>query len=447
MSETPQPTSLDALIDEAFTYGFPIWEIARTRHVDLTNPDPALRVDPNAAWHDRRLCDHNARWITTPNNDTLYSRAWIDLTHGPVRVKVDAMPPGRYWSVAFMDACSNHFAMLGTRLDGLGPVALTLVGPDHQGPMPGGRVQRAPGNDVWLFARWIVDGPDDLPNAHAMQERLRVEPQAAPTPASAVPVDVLSPENFLAVINEQLGRNPAPAADATLLARCAVVGITPGRIDAWNSLPEPIRLAWKERIVAAFNEVRRSIPRLAIDVQGWKVRGPEIGNFGTAYASRAAIALGGLGGLEPVEAVYASRALDEQGRRFDGRRGHRLRIAPEGLPTDSFWSLSMYESMPDGRLFFTDNPIARYTVGDRTPDLRRSTDGAIEILLQHAEPPDPADRANWLPAPPGAFVITLRAYLPRPALREWRTPLPTIRTPDSTPPPSEDNRPPVKPGA
>ena len=217
----------------------------------------------------------------------------------------------------------------------------------------------------------------------------------------------------------------------SLLARCAAVGLLPGEVDAWAALPGPVRQAWNERSAAALHEIRRAIPRLAIDVQGWKVRGPEIGNCGTAYESRAAIALGGLAALEPIEAVYASRALAEHGRRFDGRRGHRLRIAPEGLPTDSFWSLSMYEAMPDGRLFFTDNPIGRYTIGDRTRGLRRAPDGALEILLQHAEPSDPVDRANWLPAPAGSFVITLRAYLPRPELREWRAALPTILTNDT----------------
>lgn len=420
--------SIDSLIDETFTYGFVIWEIARTRHTDLTQSDPALRITPNTAWHDRRLCDHRARWITTPNNDTLYSRAWIDLTHGPVRVQVGAMPAQRYWSVAFMDAYSNNFAMIGTRLDGTGPVTLTLVGPHHAGVLPEGRILRAPGKDVWLFARWIVDGPDDLPNAWAMQDGLQVTPGAAAQPARAVPMNPTEPADFLAVVNEQLARNPAPLADAPLLTRCAAVGLIPGEVDAWSRLAPEVREAWNARIVAAHTEVRRSIPRLAIDVQGWKVRGPEIGNFGCAYASRAAIALGGLAALEPIEAVYASRALDEHGQRFDGRRGHRLRIPPGGLPTDAFWSLSMYEAMPDGRLFFTDNPIARYTVGDRTPGLFVETDGSLVIPLQHDAPRDPSLRANWLPAPAGAFVITLRAYLPRPELRAWQTPLPTIET-------------------
>jgi hypothetical protein len=43
--------------------------------------------------HVRRLADHASRAVTTPNNDTLYSSAWLDLRAGPVEV-VAAPPPG-----------------------------------------------------------------------------------------------------------------------------------------------------------------------------------------------------------------------------------------------------------------------------------------------------------------------------------------------------------------
>jgi len=71
--------------------------------------------------------------------------------------------------------------------------------------------------------------------------------------------------------------------------------------------------------------------------------------------------------------------------------------------------------MPDGRLFFADNPIRRYSIGDRTPGLRRNADGSLDLYIQQALPPA-ADRSNWLPAPAGPLSLILRAYLPRPAL-------------------------------
>ncbi len=421
--------SLEALIDAAFVYAFPVYEIARTCHQDLAAADPDAGFPPNAVWHDRRLCDHRSRWITTPNNDTLYSKAWLDLSAGPVRIEAAAMPPGRYWSIALMDAFSNNFAILGQRLDGTGPVSATLIGPHQDAGGIEGRVIRAPGDDVWLFARWLIDGPEDLPNAHAMQDRLSVHPTAAVPAGTArgpVPTNPLDPENFLAVVNTRLGRNPPPPADAGLLARLAAAGLRPGATDAWDRLEAPVRDAWRARIGAAHAAVRKSLGTLCSEVQGWIVRGPEIGDFGTSYALRAAIALGGLAALPPVEAVYATRRLDPQGERLDGRHCYRFRLAPEGLPNDSFWSLSMYEPTRDGRLFFTGNPIERYAIGDRSPGLRREPDGTLELYLQHEPPSDPALLANWLPAPRGPFVLTLRAYLPRAELHEWRTPLPTV---------------------
>lgn len=417
--------NIDALIDAAYDYAFPLWEVARTRYADANDTDPARRLGTNTVRHDRQLCDAHSRWITAPNNDTLYSQAWLDLSGGPVRIEVGAQPAGRYWSVALMDAFTNVFAILGQRLDGVGPVSVTLVGPGDGSHGTDGRVIRAPGHDVWLFARWLVDGPADLPNARAMQDRLAISAGLVEAPPGLAPTDGLDPAVFLAVVNERLARNPAPPADAALLARLARVGVRAGSTRVWNELDASARDAWRERIGAAHDAVRRSVVTLSSQVQGWSVRGPELGNFGTHYALRAAVALGGLAALVPDEAVYARRFADERGEQLDGRNRYRLRVSPEGLPTDSFWSLTMY-APADGRFFFVDNPIERYSIGNRTPGLRYENDGALEIRLQHEPPGDPAGLANWLPAPEGPFVLSLRAYLPRPALRDWRAPLPTI---------------------
>lgn len=410
------------LIDAAYEYAFPLWEVARTCHADANNPDPERRLGTNTVRHERRLCDAHSRWITAPNNDTLYSQAWIDLSSGPVRIEVGAQRAGRYWSVALMDAFSNVFALLGQRLDGVGPISVTLVGPGSSVQENNGRVIRAPGLDVWLFARWLVDGPADLPNARAMQDRLAISADRVEVRLGPAPTGEFDPAIFLAVVNDRLARNPAPPADAALLARLAQVGIRAGWTRAWSDLDASLRDAWRERIGAAHDAVRRSVVTLSSQVQGWSVRGPELGNFGTNYPLRAAVALGGLAALVPAEAVYARRFADERGEQLDGRNGYRLRVAPEGLPTDSFWSITMY-APTNGQFFFVDNAIKRYSIGNRTPGLRYENDGALEITLQHERP---SDLANWLPAPDGPFVLSLRAYLPRPALRDWRAPLPTI---------------------
>jgi hypothetical protein len=79
------------------------------------------------------------------------------------------------------------------------------------------------------------------------------------------------------------------------------------------------------------------------------------------------------------------------------------------MPVEAFWSLSLYERTPDGRYFFADNPLRRYVIGDRSPGLRSNPDGTIDLYIQRRSPG--VDReANWLPAPSGPFMLSMRAY-------------------------------------
>ena len=353
--------------------------------------------------------------------------AWLDLSAGPVRVRVGAMPAGRYWSVALMDAFTNHFAVLGQRADGCGPVEVTLLGPGQHDAVCSGRVIRAPGNDVWLFARWLVDGVDDLANSHAMQDRLEVLPPPglthSPRRVPGLPTD---PQNFLAVVNEALQRNPPPASDSHWLQRWSRIGLRPAAADLWHDLGDEVRHAWITHTATAYDKLRRAGASGRRDVQGWVTSGPEIGNFGDNFALRASVALGGLGALEPVEAKYFVRFTDDAAQPLDARNPLILSVPPGGIPTDSFWSFSMYEPTADGQRFFADNPIHRYSIGNRTHGLVYNADGSLDIALQHEAPTEARLLANWLPAPRGPFQISLRTYLPRRELLDGTARMPTV---------------------
>ena len=416
----PKAPTRESQIDAAFEYTYPLYTLAQTRWNAVQDAANPRRRGPNTLLHDRQLADHSSRWLTAPNNDTLYSNAWLDLSQGPVRVAVGAMPAGRYWSAAFMDAFTNHIAMLGQRLDGTGPVEVTLLGPAHHGLSVEGRSIRAPGDHVWLFARCLVDGPADLPQSHAMQAQISVHPTAGAVeyPLQPRPTASTDARNFLAVVNAALAHNPPPAAEAALLASWAGIGIRPSTTDGWDALDASVRAAWTDHIAEAHANLRAAARKGRRDVQGWHASALEMGNFGTNYRLRASVALGGLGALEPTEAMYFVRFHDDALQQLDGNRRYLLRLPPGGIPTDSFWSFSMYEPTADGQRFFTANPIARYSIGNRTQGLRYHADGALDIALQADAPTDPVLRANWLPTPAqGAFQISLRAYLPTPTLR------------------------------
>ncbi len=112
----------------------------------------------------------------------------------------------------------------------------------------------------------------------------------------------------------------------------------------------------------------------------------------------------------PQEAAYWGTSVDSAGQPLNGGHDYLLHFPPGGLPPNqAFWSLTMVD--PQG--YLVDNPINRYTVGDRS-GLVQGADGSIDIYIQHTAPA--GHEANWLPAPSGDFKLVLRAYQPGAAI-------------------------------
>src|SRR5882724_3246939 len=131
---------------KAYEYGFPLFEQARLVYLYSYFPGNPQRVPINSFGHRRQLVDHTARTVTTPNNDTLYSSTVIDLSAGPVRLDVPDFG-SRYFSIAFLDAGTNNFAYLGTRMNGGKGGSYLIVNPGWR-DQPTNPVQiiRAPSN-------------------------------------------------------------------------------------------------------------------------------------------------------------------------------------------------------------------------------------------------------------------------------------------------------------
>ena len=410
-------SDLRAAAHEAYGYVLPLIEIAAVRARGLAVGSPM-----NAFASMRNLANHRARTVTTPNNDTLYATAQLDLSEGPITLTVPASGE-RYVSLQLMDAWSNSFAVLGTRTTGPDGGTFTLVGPEDPAA-PAAKVIRAPTRHVWALARILVTGPDDLDAARLVQAGFTAQGPAVPAPIAIArrsdPWD-----QVFASADALMAANPPPATDLALLRRIAPLGVGEGKFDASVFSPEQA-----DAIAAGVEDARRAIKGaggLAAGrvVDGWAYPLPGLGDFRQDYDLRAAVALSGLAALPLVEATYP-QAKGPDGGLFDGNRRWRLHLpADRQPPCSSFWSLSLYEATPEGQFFFTENPLDRYALGDRSPGLTWNDDGSLDLWMSR-ESPGPERESNWLPAPDGPFTLFLRAYLPKPELLDGRFTLPAV---------------------
>lgn len=391
---------------DAYLFALPLIEMATTRARLLKSPGAAI----NALTHTRTLSDHKARWVTTPNNDTLYSSAFLDLTKGPATLTIPPLGK-RYYSAAVMDMFTNNNVVLSTRTVGGEGGTFTLVGPGQAstGPNP----TRIATPHAWLLIRTLTDGGEDLAAAHQAQDGFRLRGAAA-SPVAAYAARDAKPSDYFATARTLLASDPAPPTDLRVLKRTAAfLGAGP----------------FDDAAAAAGVEQARMITIFARGLQtfvnGWSYPRANLGDYGQDYIYRAIVALQGLGALPVAEAMYMKAAGDDGAGSFTGDGPYRLTM-PAQLPLDGFWSLSMYEATADGQFFFTDNPISRYTIGDRTRGLKRNADGTLDVWIGRTDPG--GDRtANWLPAPKaGPFALYLRAYLPRPEMLDGRFRFPAI---------------------
>ena len=93
---------LQALAGQAATYAYPLYEMRRMRaatspqRVDGAGPAPAPQRWCNVFTHARQLLAPGKSRVVTPNNDTLYTNAWLDLRSGPLVIDVPDTA-GRYY--------------------------------------------------------------------------------------------------------------------------------------------------------------------------------------------------------------------------------------------------------------------------------------------------------------------------------------------------------------
>jgi hypothetical protein len=188
MTATTTAAALQALAEQAVTWAYPLYEMRRMRAATSPRRTEAGQAAPegmrwcNLFTHARQLLRAGTSRVVTPNNDTLYTNAWLDLGAGPLVIDVPDTA-GRYYVLGLLDFYTNPFAHIGPRLTGTQARSFLVTPPGWSGALPAGfdapgaHIQ-APTRWLWVIGRILVDGPRDLAAVHALQDGFSMAPLA-----------------------------------------------------------------------------------------------------------------------------------------------------------------------------------------------------------------------------------------------------------------------------
>lgn len=428
------PAEARAIAKDAYIYAYAMIEGYKTLYQQAEDSSfPGYIGGFGRFRHYARVATPDDKDIVTPNNDTPYSWAWLDLRREAVVLKVPVVPKDRYNVFQWFDLYTHNFAYVGVRATGFEAGNYLFVGPNWKGEAPPGitKVFRAETDIIGTLTRTSINGPADVPSVRALQQQYVLMPlsefaaQKPPPPAPAIEFPKWDEKKaqsagFINYLNFMLQFcQPIPPSESAIMARFARIGIGPGK----PFTPEK----FDKELLAALEQGAQDGLKV---IQGFAAtQTSSVALFGTReylgediYMKRNAAALLGIYGNSKEEAFYTAYQLDAAGKPLTAANTrYVLRFPPGELPpVKFFWSLTMY-SVPDR--FLVANPLNRYSIGSRTAGLKADADGGLTIYVQ-AQSPGADKESNWLPAPHGPYFMIMRMYGPEQRMIDgnWKSP-------------------------
>lgn len=435
--EAVRQDELQQIATQAYLYTYPMVLMDVTRK-QMTNAKPGKypsRGPMMQFTHLREFPPAGFKEVVRPNFDTLYSLAWVTVSKEPAILSVPAVKD-RFYMLPMLDMWTDVFAVVGTYGTGKEAGEYALCLPEWNGKLPKG-VERinVPTSVFWILGRTQTNGPKDYEYIHRIQDGFRIVPLSyygkdyKPPFKKDPAVDDVTPPltqvenmdghtyfNYAMALMKEF---PPHITDMVMIHRMRRIGLTPENFD-FNKLPGGIREALDHAARTGHEIMRKYIPRLGYDANGWQMMTKSVGVYGNDYLQRATVNLIGLGANPYEQAIYPLNISDKEGKVPQGGKNYVMHFEKDQIPpVNAFWSITMY----DEEGFHVDNKLKRFAIGDRD-ELKINKDGSLDIYIQH-ESPGKDKESNWLPSPPkGNLGITLRLYAPKQKVidGEWKPP-------------------------
>ncbi|MGY4573929.1 hypothetical protein ACVWY5_006999 [Bradyrhizobium sp. USDA 3256] len=426
-SERPGFFKAKDIAEAGFIYGLPMvmaYGIMNEYAVDKSSGQ--YKAPFNTLFNEARVYTYEDTAVISPNSDTPYSFAWLDLRAEPMVFSVPAVDPKRYYSLQLNDLNTYNFGYVGTRATGSDAGSYMVVGPRWTGVTPPGikKVFRSTTDFcLGLFRTQLFD-PADIEAVKKVQAGYKTQPlssflnQPAPAPAPALSFPKFAKDlvrtEFFEYLDFALQFAPALPEDRWIREQLARIGVGPGKSFDFRSLS----LEDKAEILLGMKEgerrVTEAVASIGKDNNGWRV-GSAFGDASFYHGDwllRAAAAKAGIYGNDAAEAMYPLGKVDADGKELDCSKSNYTLTFPTGQlpPVNAFWSVTMYDGKTQ---LLVKNPINRYLINSpMLPHMKLGSDGSLTIYVQSKSPG--ADKeANWLPAPDGPIYVAMRLYWPK----------------------------------
>jgi len=421
-----------------YPYAYPYLYMSQLRWMWITqdrDPGNTPYMPVNHFFHADKLSTAEYRDGGSPNNDMIYSVTWLNVGEEPIILSHPEMEE-RYFTFEIAAYDSDNFAYVGQRTTGSAAGDFAIYydkdGKDFDGQLPEGVKVLPPSPSPWILiiGRTLVDGTEDLPNVAALQKQYRLTPLSywekvknkpnAELPASRNVWAPYSPKKDpLAnwrTINRAMTENPPAAKEKAILDLLAELHIGPGKNldnldeDAKRGLARAAKDGHRMLVKARNNIISDEVTAF----NGWDAGPSHKGRSGQVgkYLYRGLMNSKAILSNDQEEARYYTGFKDAQGEFLDASKAdYELTFAKgEEPPVDAFWSISIYDETTN----FVDNPLDRYSLGDRSKDLKRNKDGSLTFYFQSTSPGKNKE-SNWLPTPKGRFIAIIRVYRPKAA--------------------------------
>ena len=413
--------SADSLEKKAYIWGYPIVVMERSR--DLFTKEGGTPINTFKRFDN--LVTPEFTEVVTPNVDTLYSIAWLDLDKPLILSVPDTAD--RYYVIQFLDAYTNAFKNIGKRTTGTKAGTYLIVPPGWDGEVPENMtVIQAPTTMLWLITRVLVKDEADVPQARKILNAITLKPLDGSTEKRFSSVPAGAPQDiakagigFFDELSAALSRNTIFESEQALIESFKAIGVGPGMTPSKDITDEKQRKNLTQAIVDAEKDMDKKIANFGETYNTSWVVNFDLGRYGTDYLLRAAIGKQGFGANIPEESVYSLAYVDVDGNPLSGANNYVIHFS-EMPPVDAFWSLTMYDGTTK---LLVPNESKRYSISDRS-EVKYNDDGSLDISVQHDKP---EDATNWLPAPKGGFYLALRMYMPTKAILDGTYEYPVIK--------------------